>query len=95
MIYYAVFDGFLAALFLVFLLVFLWQTAKDRRERWGKELMKETTRRLQDTELKLDSIERTQQRMMSSLQHLEKAAGDHTLTLNHLRSHLPEPKTAG
>jgi hypothetical protein len=85
---YAFVGGFLLALIavMVFLLIRLW--AKDRLERWGYDLTRETNNLLRESSLKLDSIKYQQERLLSVLERLERAASHQTSTLNDLGSRL-------
>jgi hypothetical protein len=58
---YTFVGGFFLALIvvMVFLLIRLW--AKDKLERWGYELTRETHNHLRDSNFKLDSIQREQE----------------------------------
>jgi len=91
---YAFIGGFFLALIvvMVFLLIRLW--AKDKLERWGYELTRETHNSLRDTSLKLDSIKHQQDRLLSALEGLERTASHQTSTLNDLGSRLSQSKTA-
>ena len=86
--------GFTIALIavMVFLLIRLW--AKDKLERWGYELTRETHSHLRETHLKLDSIKYQQERLLSKLERLEDTTNTQTSTLNYLRSRLSQPKSA-
>ena len=85
---YAFVGGVLIALtaVVVFLIIRLW--AKDRLERWGYDLTRETHNQLRETSLKLDSIKYQQERLLSGLERLERTASHQTNTLNDLGSRL-------
>ena len=91
---YAFVGGVLIALtaVVVFLIIRLW--AKDRLERWGYDLTRETHNQLRETSLKLDSIKYQQERLLSVLERLERAASHQTSTLNDLGSRISRSKTA-
>ena len=69
---YAFVGGVLIALtaVVVFLIIRLW--AKDRLERWGYDLTRETHNQLRETSLKLESIKYQQERLLSGLGRLER-----------------------
>jgi hypothetical protein len=84
--------GFTMALLVVmmFLLIRLW--AKDKLERWGYELTRETHNQLRDSQYKLDAIQREQQRLLSRLDQLDQANDRQLSKLTELRAHL-SPKS--
>lgn len=87
MTYYAFIDGIVLALIavLVVLLIRLW--VKERLKRWGRELTQETHSRLQQIELKLDSL-------LQGLDRLERTSTALTKTVDKLRPGAAEGKTA-
>ena len=64
--------GFLIAVVLFLLFATLWIWAKSTLQHWSYNLNRETHSRLGETELKLDAIERGQQRLLSQLERLER-----------------------
>ena len=64
--------GFFAAVFAFMLLSVIWMLAKAKLEQWAYGLNRETHNRLRETELKLDSIQRGQERLLSQLERLER-----------------------
>jgi len=91
---YAFVGGVLIALIavIVFLIIRLW--AKDKLERWGYDLTRETNNLLRESSLKLDTIKYQQERLLSALERLERSASQQTSTLNDLGSRLSSSKTA-
>jgi hypothetical protein len=91
---YAFVGGVLLALtaVIVVLIIRLW--AKDRLERWGYDLSRETNNLLRETSLKLDSIKYQQERLLSGLERLERSTSQQTSTLNDLGSRISRSKTA-
>ena len=85
---YAFIGGFFIALIavMVFLLIRLW--AKDKLERWGYELKRETHSHLRDTNFKLDSIKREQERLLSRLDRLDRTTDTQLSKLNELYARL-------
>ena len=77
---------------IVVLIIRLW--AKDKLERWGYDLTRETNNLLRESSLKLDTIKHQQDRLLSALERLERTASHPTNTLNDLGSRLSQPKTA-
>jgi hypothetical protein len=71
---------------IVVLIIRLW--AKDKLERWGYDLTRETHNHLRETSLKLDTINHQQERLLSALERLERIASHQTNTLNDLGSRL-------
>jgi hypothetical protein len=69
---YAFVSGVLIALTAVVVLLILRFWAKDRLERWGYDLTRETNNQLRETSLKLDSIKHQQDRLLSALERLER-----------------------
>ena len=69
------FYGFFAAVFAFMLLSAMWMLAKAKLEHWTYGLNRETHNRLRQTELKLDSIQRGQERLLSQLERLERRSG--------------------
>ena len=94
MTYYAFVDGIGIALIavMVFLVIRLW--VKTKLEGWGYELTRETHNRLREINLKLDSIQYQQERLLSVLERLERTARTQTSTLDELHARLSQPKTA-
>ena len=86
MITYA-FLGFMTALIAMLIVAIIWGRAKDSIQRWAYNLTRESNLQLRDTELKLESILRGQER-------LERAITAQTNTLSDLRSRLSGRKTA-
>jgi hypothetical protein len=82
----AVICGFGLAVIVMLVVAIIWQWAKYKLERWGYDLTKDTNRQLRETELKLDSILRGQER-------LDRAITGQTTMLNDLRSRLTSLKT--
>ena len=66
---YAVY-GFFVAIFFILLFVLIWHLAKAKLERWSYDLNRETHRQLHEADLKLDSIERGQERVLSQMERL-------------------------
>jgi hypothetical protein len=62
---YAFVDGVLAGLLVILLFASIWILAKSKLERWSYNLNRETRRQLHEAELKLDSIARGQERILS------------------------------
>jgi hypothetical protein len=91
---YAFVGGFFIALIAVMVLLLIRLWAKDKLERWGYELTRETHNHLRETHLKLDSLKYQQERLLSKLERLENTASTQTSTLNDLRSRLSQPKSA-
>jgi hypothetical protein len=91
---YAFVGGVLIALtaVIVVLIIRLW--AKDKVERWGYDLTRETNNLLRETSLKLDTIKHQQDRLLSALERLERTASHQTSTLNDLGSRLSQSKAA-
>ena len=71
---YAFVSGVLIALTAVVVLLIIRFWAKDRLERWGYDLTRETNNLLRDTSLKLDTIKHQQDRLLSALERLERTA---------------------
>jgi hypothetical protein len=86
-IYYGLIDGFVIALIFVVVLAVIRHWAKDKLERWGYNLTRDTNRQLRETELKLDSILRGQER-------LERTLNAQNSAITNLRSSLSQQKTA-
>jgi hypothetical protein len=91
---YAFVGGFFLALIvvMVFLLIRLW--VKDKLERWGYELMRETHNQLRDAQFKLDATQREQQRLLSRLDSLDRASDTQLSKLKELSAHLSQSKSA-
>ena len=91
---YAFVGGFFLALIvvMVFLLIRLW--VKDKLERWGYELMRETHNQLRDAQFKLDATQREQQRLLSRLDSLDRARDTQLSKLKELSAHLSQSKSA-
>ena len=81
------FAGFSMAVVAILLLTVLRLWAKAVLERWSDHLMQESHTRLRESALKLDAIQREQERLLSRLERLERA-------LNELGSRLAHPKNA-
>jgi hypothetical protein len=62
--------GFFVALYLIMLFAVIWWLVKAKLERWSYNLNRETHRQLHEAELKLDSIERGQARLMAQVERL-------------------------
>lgn len=77
---------------MVIRLVRLW--AKDKLERWGYELTRETHNQLRDAQFKLDSMQREQQRVLSRLDSLDRASDTQIIKLDELNARLSQPKAA-
>jgi len=90
MTYYAFVDGIGITLIavMVFLLIRLW--AKSKLERWAYELTRETLNHLREAHLKLDSIQREQQHLLS---RLDRATESQISKLSDLYSRLSQPKS--
>jgi hypothetical protein len=86
MITYA-FLGFMTAIIVMLIVAIIWGRAKDSVQRWSYNLTRESNLQLRDTELKLESILRGQER-------LERAINAQTNTLSDLRSRVAGHKTA-
>ena len=67
--------GFFAAVIAIMLLSVIWSLAKAKLERWTYELNRETHNRLRETDMKLGSIQRGQERLLSQLERLERRTG--------------------
>jgi hypothetical protein len=91
---YAFVGGVVIALIAVIVVLIIRFWAKDKLERWGYDLTRETNNLLRETGLKLDSIKYQQERLLSTLERLERTASQQTSTLNDLGSRLSQPKTA-
>jgi hypothetical protein len=91
---YAFVGGVLIALtaVIVVLIIRLW--AKDKLERWGYDLTRETNNLLRESSLKMDSIKHQQERLLSALERLERTTSHQTSALNDLGSRLSPSKTA-
>lgn len=87
MTYYAFIDGIVLALIVVLVFVGLRLWVKTTLQSWGYDLTRETHNRLRDINLKLDSIQYQQERLLSGLERQDQ-------TLNELRSRLSQPRTA-
>jgi hypothetical protein len=70
---FAFIHGVLAALVVVLLFASIWILAKSKLERWSYSLNRETYRQLHEADLKLDSIVRGQERVLSQMERLERA----------------------
>ena len=81
--------GFAMALLAVMILLLIRLWTKDKLERWGDELTRETHKQLRDAQFKLDSIQREQQRVLSRLDGLDRASNTQILKLNQLNDRLP------
>ena len=92
--YDAFVGGFVIALLIVMVILLIRLWVNNKLERWGYEFTRETHNLLRDSNLKLDSIKYQQERLLSGLDRLESTARTHTSTLNDLRSHLSQPKSA-
>jgi hypothetical protein len=64
--------GFFAAVTAIMLLSVIWSLAKVKLERWTYDLNRETHNRLRETDRKLDSIQRGQERLLSQLERMER-----------------------
>ena len=67
--------GFFAAVIALMLLSVIWSLTKAKLERWTYELNRETHNRLRETDMKLGSIQRGQERLLSQLERLERRTG--------------------
>ena len=67
--------GFFAAVTAIMLLSVIWSLAKVKLERWTYDLNRETHNRLSETDRKLDSIQRGQERLLSQLERMERRTG--------------------
>jgi len=85
--------GFAMALLAVMILLLIRLWTKDKLERWGYELTRETHKQLRDTQFKLDAIQREQQRLLSRLDGLDRASDTQVLKLNQLNARLSQPKS--
>src|SRR3974377_563228 len=65
--------GFAMALLAVMILLLIRLWTKDKLERWGYELTRETHKQLRDTQFKLEAIQREQQRLLSRLDGFDRA----------------------
>jgi hypothetical protein len=75
---YAAFSGFMTAILVILVLAVIWQWAKGSLHSWSDDLTRETLNRLRESELKLDSIRRNQERMLLWLERWERAAYTHS-----------------
>ena len=93
---YAIFvAGFMLAIIVILVLSTIWQLAKSSLLRWSYGLMLETNTRLYDTNLKLESIQHQQERLLSGLERLERTvAHTQTSTLDELGSRLSKLEAA-
>jgi hypothetical protein len=64
--------GFFAAVTAIMLLSVIWSLAKAKLDRWAYDLNRETHNRLRETDRKLDSIQRGQERLLSQLERMER-----------------------
>jgi hypothetical protein len=64
--------GFLTAVSLILLFALIWNLAKTKLERWTYNLNRETHRQLHEADLKLDSLVRGQERLLSQMDRLER-----------------------
>ena len=94
MTYSAFIDGIVLALIVVLVFVGLRLWVKTTLQSWGYELTRETHNRLRDINLKLDSIQYQQERLLSGLERLHSAASTQASTLNELQARLSHSKTA-
>jgi hypothetical protein len=67
--------GFFAAVTAIMLLSVIWSLAKVKLERWTYDLNRETHNRLRETDMKIDSIQRGQERLLSQLERMERRTG--------------------
>ena len=67
--------GFFAAVIAFMLLAVIGSHVKATLERWTYELNRETHNRLRETDMKLSSIQRGQERLLSQLERLERRTG--------------------
>ena len=67
--------GFFAAVTAIMLLSVIWSLAKAKLDRWAYDLNRETHNRLRETDRKLDSIQRGQERLLSQLERMERRTG--------------------
>ena len=79
--------GFAMALLAVMILLLIRLWTKDKLERWGYELTRETHSRLQQIELKMDSL-------LRAVDRLERTGNTLAKTVNELRPGAAEGKTA-
>jgi hypothetical protein len=54
------------------LLFLIWDLAKAKLERWSYDLNRETHRQLHEADLKLDSLVRGQERLLSQLDRINR-----------------------
>jgi len=67
--------GFFAAVTVIMLLSVIWSLAKAKLDRWAYDLNRGTHNRLRETDRKLDSIQRGQERLLSQLERMERRTG--------------------
>jgi hypothetical protein len=91
---YAFVDGVLAALSVILLFALIWILAKSELQRWSYSLNRETYRQLHEADLKLDSIARGQQRILSQMERLERAMDTQRSIASDLRTRLSGSTTA-
>ena len=87
------FTGFAIALIAVMLVLAIRLRIKATLQSWGYDLTRETHNRLRDINLKLDSIQHQQERLLSGLERLERTTSTQTGTFNDLRSRLSKLET--
>jgi hypothetical protein len=80
------FLGFMIAIIVVLVVAISWGRAKDSLQRWGYNLTRESNRQLRDTESKLQSLLRAQERLEHEMTIQNNALRD-------LRSHLTSQKS--
>ena len=86
--------GFLAALIVMLVFAIIWQVAQAKLDRWAYDLNRETHRRLLDTQLRLETVVRGQERLQSQLERLQRAVDTQRSTVGDLRARLSSPGTA-
>lgn len=86
--------GFTMALLAVMIVVLIRLWAKDKLERWGYELTRETYNQLRDTHCKLDEIQRQQQRLLSRLDSVDRACDTQIRKLNEIYPTRSQPNSA-
>ena len=84
--------GFISAIVTLFIFAVIWQWAANKADRWGYSLTRDTHAQLRDASMKLESIHRNQEQILSHMHRLERAADNQNSTLQELKSRLSHPK---
>ena len=86
--------GFALGIVLLLGFIAIWMWAKERINRWAERLFHGTNTRLYEHELTLSSIERSQERLLSTLERLDEKLSRQNTSINELRGAISSARTS-